>query len=145
MESCVHRYKILKEHNLIIRYFRNKVLINDLYTNIIQSLSDKDYNSNLKSLFDFREAEFNIDMDEIRIFADNIRKHPSLQTKRIIVFLTHTPNQVVFSNLLESFQKYKRFQIHTVSGIDTAISQFGIKKSVRTLIEEAINNMKSST
>ncbi|MCU4164670.1 hypothetical protein [Carboxylicivirga caseinilyticus] len=135
----------MKEHNLIIRYFRNKVLINDLYTNIIQSLSDKDYNSNLKSLFDFREAEFNIDMDEIRIFADNIRKHPSLQTKRIIVFLTHTPNQVVFSNLLESFQKYKRFQIHTVSGIDTAISQFGIKKSVRTLIEEAINNMKSST
>nr|WP_321410545.1 hypothetical protein [uncultured Carboxylicivirga sp.] len=111
----------------------------------MQSISDKDYNSNLKSLFDFREAEFNIDMDEIRLFTDNIRKHPSLQTKRIIVFLTHTPNQVVFSNLLESFQKYKRFQIHTVSVVDTALSQLGIEKSARTLIEESINKMKYST
>ncbi len=145
MERCVHGYKILIEHNLIIRYFRSKVQINDLYTNIMQSISDKDYNSNLKSLFDFREAEFNIDMDEIRLFTDNIRKHPSLQTKRIIVFLTHTPNQVVFSNLLESFQKYKRFQIHTVSVVDTALSQLGIEKSARTLIEESINKMKYST
>lgn len=142
MENSWHSYQILKKYNIIIRYFSKTTGIKDIYANISNSLSNPEYNSDLKSIFDFRDAVFNIEMDAIREFADNIRKHPSLQEKRVVVFLTHTPNQVVFSNILHSFQQYQRFQIHVLSTMEATLLHLGLEGNLITEIEETIAKMK---
>ena len=144
MENSWHSYQIIKKYNIIIRYFSNNIVIKDIYANISNSLSEPEYNSDLKVIFDFRDAVFNIDMDAIKGFADNIRKHPSLQEKRVIVFLTHTPNQVVFSNILHSFQQYQRFQIHVLSTMEATLLHLGLKSSLIEEMEDTIVKMKHS-
>ncbi|MBS2097587.1 hypothetical protein [Carboxylicivirga linearis] len=142
MKNSWHSYQIIKKYNIIIRYFSKSIGIKDIYANISNSLSDPDYNSDLKVIFDFRDAVFSIDMDAIKKFADNIRKHPSLQEKRVIVFLTHTPNQVVFSNILHSFQQYQRFQIHVLSTMEATLLHLGLENSLITEMEDTIAKMK---
>jgi len=145
MKNSCHSYQIIKKYNIIIRYFVNSVAIKDIYANISNSISDPSYNSDLNIMFDFRDAVFNIDMEAIREFADNIRKHPSLQGKRVIVFLTHTPNHVVFSNILHSFQQYQRFQIHVLSTMEATLLNLRLESRLITEMEEIISKMKRSS
>ncbi len=139
-----HTYKIFTEYNLLIRYFQDNTAISDIYDNIISSLTDNSYHNNLKVLFDLRNAQLEINMEAMKNFANCIRIHSALQEKRYSVFLTTTPNQVAFSNILSSLRIHQRFQFRTVSTLQAAINFLDLKELSESEIEKIIFDIKDN-
>ncbi len=139
-----HTYKIFTEYNLLIRYFQDNTAISDIYDNIISSLTDNNYHNNLKVLFDLRDAQLEINMEAMKNFANCIRINSVLQEKRYSVFLTTTPNQVAFSNILSSLRIHQRFQFRTVSTLHAAINFLDLEELSESEIEKIILDIKDN-
>ena len=104
MPALVSKYKILKEHNLLIEVYTGTIEFESYMNFKKKVISDSLFSPNLNFLINFTNAFFSITDKEIEYLVDFISKSPKLNNKRYTALVTNTPNQVVSSTLFKILQ-----------------------------------------
>ena len=100
MSNLVSKYKILKEHNLVIEYHSGALDYDSFIGFVQKKVLDPNFSLNLNHLIDFRNVLFNTNENDINKSVDFLAKELLTQgNKRSIAILTGTPNQVVSTTL----------------------------------------------
>lgn len=144
MENKKYRYRILKEKNLIVKYYSGQISIKDLYDFVNLTGEDADYLPTMFVLNDIRDCIIVIENKEIYNFIENIRNSQRLYAKRKIVFLTSTPNQVVFSTMLNLFKKETLIELSIVTTLDRAFRNLMISKFDYDFVNQTLNDLKQN-
>jgi hypothetical protein len=140
--NSVYKYRILKEKNLIIKYYSGELTLQNLFDCVALTGNDPDYLPTMFVLNDMRDG-FIVNKDnDIFDFIDKIKGTHTVYGKRKIVFLTKTPNQVVFSEMLDSFKKETFIEILTTSTIDSALKYLNISEEDYDLVKHVFNDFR---
>ncbi|WP_456424432.1 hypothetical protein [Lutibacter sp.] len=106
MSGLISRYKILKEHNLVIEYHSGILEFESFIEFVNKKTSDPKFTLDLDHLIDFRDVTFNTTENDITksvgFFAKEILTKGE---KRNIAVLTSTPKQVVSTTLYKIKQQ----------------------------------------
>lgn len=136
-------YRILKDYNLLIRTGKGIVNIYNLYQHIGELSIDSDYNPKMSVLNDFRELDFKVSEDEVKKFVQFILNNEKVYSGRVISNLTNTPNQTVFSIMLDSLKNEQQLKIRTFTTLKAAIAFLGLSSTISLNIENTLREMKT--
>lgn len=142
MNDKKYNYKILKEQNLVIKYYSGNFSLKDMVDCVESTWKDTDYLPTMFVLNDLRDCVIAIKKSVILDFINKIKKNPRVYAKRQIVFLTNTPNQVVFTSMIDLFKNEKLIELNTVSTIERALKYLMISESDYALIYSTLNELK---
>ena len=143
MDNKKYRYRILKEQNLIIKYYSGKLTLKDLYDFVKLTGEDADYLPTMFVLNDIRDCLIVIDNNEVYNFIENIKNSQRLYAKRKIVFLTKTPNQVVFSTMIDIFKNETFIKLFIATTLDRALRDLMISEFNYDLVNQTLNDLKT--
>ncbi|WP_319592100.1 hypothetical protein [uncultured Draconibacterium sp.] len=91
-------YKIIANHKMIIEYYSGMISINDIMLLKDILSGESDFDTTFKILHDFREADFQMDTDDIDKLVNFYVGH-KVSGKRRAAYLTLKPNEVVYTTL----------------------------------------------
>jgi hypothetical protein len=83
-----------------------------------------------------------IENEAIFDFINKIKRSPKVYAKRKIVFLSDTPNQVVFSSMIDYFKNEPFIQLSTVSTIERALKYLMISEGDYSLVYNTLDELK---
>jgi hypothetical protein len=104
MKKCVN-FMILPEFRLILECCKGKVTVQDAIKMKKDEISDKLYNPDYNVIVDLREFETSVDATiskSISNFNDFLKV---IEIKGKVAFLTTSPHQVVFGEILKRLSK----------------------------------------
>jgi hypothetical protein len=140
-----YSYKIFPEKRLIIKYYQGKFSIVDFIKCMEITGQDSLFDSTFNVINDFMDAELSVEINEIREFVNYIKGHNILYGKRKSTFLTRTPNQTVFTIMLDQVSDETLVNIKTFSTLSALTKWLGFPLSDSDIIEDYINELKKST
>ncbi|AMC09814.1 hypothetical protein Lupro_00400 [Lutibacter profundi] len=146
MSGLISRYKILKEHNLVIEYHSGILEFESFIKFVKKKISDPKFYLGLNHLIDFKDVTFNTTKNDITKSVGFFAKE--LLTKgerRNIAVLTSTPKQVVSATLYKIKQQESNslVTIEIFSTSKRALEWLNIKSiSIDNIIEikESLKN-----
>lgn len=142
MKKIKFKYKILKELNLIIRFCSGQPSLDNLFDYIEITANDIDYLPTMLVLNDIRDCSIVFNEEDIIAFIKKTTKSNRLYAKRKIVFVTNTPNQVVFSSLIELFKNETLIEISITSTIEKALIDLNISEINYDLINNTLKEYR---
>ncbi len=135
-------YRIVRDCNLLIQYYHGEISLNDIYNSADIISNDPDFDNSLNILNDLREAILITDEESIKELIAHIKKSNILYYERKTAFITSTPNQVVFSTLIELLKNESLVNVKTVSTLENALIHLIGNREKFDEISEAISDLK---
>lgn len=135
-------YKIIPEKKLILEHYSGIILIQNIINQKIKISNEKDYNPNFDLIHDFRKAEFQISEEDGLYYLNFLMKNKILYSKRKVVHLTNTPEQVAITTLFSMLKDEPNINTQTVSTIEAALVWLGHSINDMYVIEAYFNELK---
>lgn len=142
MDHKKYKYRILKEQKLVIKYYSGNLSLKELYDFVEYTGNDTDYLPTMSVINDLRDCFIAIDNEGILDFIHKIKENQKVYDQRKSVFLTDTPNQVVFSSMIEFFKNEPLIELNIVSTIERALRCLMISKVDDGLIHRTLHELK---
>lgn len=143
MKTKKHDFEILKDQNVMIRYFRGEISLQDLFAFAEIIALHPDYDPKMRVINNLIDAEFIFSQQDIVSFVEFVKNHKKIYGSRRIVFLTDTPNQVVFTTMVKMFKEETLIDIGIVSTLEASINFLGLEEDDLPTIEKCIERLKS--
>lgn len=141
MVSDKFGYKILPDKGLILKCYHGPFSLNDFIVCTTETALDNLYNSAFSVINDFRDASFLIEIKELHEFVNLMKGNKKLYSKRSIVFLTSTPNQTVYTIMLELLKDEPLINKKTFSTLIEAVKWLGFQPDEFATIENELEKL----
>jgi len=137
-KNNIHSYKIIPELNLIYRFFKGSFNLSDIIGTKELLKKDKDYLPTLNYLNDVREAKIETTAEDVIKYINYVKSNKSVYDKRKSIFVTDTPNQVVFVTLLNLKKDENLIDLYVVSSLGMALRTLEIPETYKNYINDLI-------
>jgi hypothetical protein len=144
MISDKYGYKILPDKGLILKYYCGSFSLQDFIKCTTETALDSLYDSAFSVINDFREATFSMGINELNAFVNLMKENKKLYSKRSITFLTSTPNQTVYTLMLELLKDEPLINKKTFSTLLEAVKWLGFQPDDFASIENELEKLKNS-
>lgn len=135
-------YLIVKEKKLIIEYYSGQIFLRDFIRIHEKKSNDKDFNVNHNLLIDFRDAEINLEEEDVLELVKYHKNNKKLFGSRRAAHLTNTPNQVVAGFKFDIHNKELPVEIKIFSTLEASLSWVGLEIKDMNEIEYYLNTLK---
>jgi hypothetical protein len=143
MISDKYGYKILPDKGLILKYYLGSFSLEDFIGCTTETAQDILYESSYSVINDFRDATFSMEIKEVYEFVNLMKGNKKLYSKRNIVFLTSTPNQTVYTIILELLKDEPLINKKTFSTLVEAVKWLGFQPEDFAFIENELETVKN--
>jgi hypothetical protein len=145
MDRAKYKYRIFQKDKLVLKSYVGVFSISDFKACMIEAGRDTYYDPTFYVINDFRDSELIFEEDEIHDFVNFVKNHKLLYGKRKITFLTNTPNQTVFTSMLDLFKNETNITIQTFSTLLAVIRWLNLPLEIEKKIDDYFNEMKNAT
>jgi hypothetical protein len=135
-------YEIFQEKSLIVKYFQGIISIAEFITFNNRTLFDTRYDPTMCVMNDVRNTEFIFTDEDLKKFIGYVQSNVKMYGKRKVAFLTNTPNQTVFTILLDFFKNDKMVTIKTFTTLPATVEWLQLSLADMILIENCIEKLK---
>ncbi|NEW78064.1 MAG: hypothetical protein GZ086_01280 [Gelidibacter sp.] len=118
MSDLRSRYKILKEHNLIIECHSGNLDLDSYINFVIKTTHDPLFSHNMNYLIDLRNVVVTAPTDDIEKYNYFTETNFKSERKRKVAILTDSPNQMIFSTLFKILNTQKLKEIEVFSTVE---------------------------
>ena len=119
-KSC--SYKIDKEMEIVFISYKGDISIFDIMTILKELTLEFDYSPYFDEVSDFRNCNLLVDINELPIFTEFVKKQINMKGSRNNIYLTRMPNHVVLTKLFSLSLNKSPVRINIISTIELAIS-----------------------
>ncbi len=137
-----YNYQILKESNLIIKSYQGTISLSEMYDYVESTSRAADFSAKFNVINDIRDASFILDKVVLLELIQKFKKNKLVYGQRKIVFITSTPNQVVFSTMLNMFKDESNINISVVSTLSAAMNRLNIPISEFSHLDNILHKMQ---
>jgi len=138
----MHKYKILKDVELVIQYYKDDITLDDIKRLKINLINDIDFNSNFKLLIDIRKARYKLTVKEIEELVDFVSVKLKDKSLKRTAFLTSTPLQVAKTSIYILNKNIGSGHYKIFSTIEAASHWLGIDLNKIDVVSSIINMKK---
>ncbi|WP_372769864.1 hypothetical protein [Lutibacter sp.] len=138
MSDLRSRYKILKEHNLIVEFHSGNLDLDSFIDFKKRITSDPLYVPNLNYFVHLKNVTFttiNETEDDIFAYSKFITNNFNVYGNRRVALITNTPNQVVYTTIFKTMQENANQSVEIFSRYENATKWLGIDLELEKLIE----------
>ncbi len=136
-------YIIITRERLIIEYHSGDININDFIESRKIISSDRDYNPDFDTVFDFRDANMIANEKDIKSFMSFFKGFNPIWGKRKSAYLTSKPNHVVITTVFSLEIKDFSISPMTFSTIEALVEWLNKEKINKEILTEIIEELKT--
>jgi len=137
-------YKIVPGKELILGYVSGRISWKEVIKFKYRLTLDKNYNPNFNIIDDIRDVDIILkNNNDVLEFIEFAKKNGKFIGSRKSAIITNSPNQVVNSEILNSFNKDLPIEFKTFSTLIAAIDWIEISLSDKQLIESYFDELKT--
>lgn len=141
MSDLKSRYKILKEHNLIIEFHSGNLDLDSFINFVLKITHDPLFSRDMNYLIDMRNTVITAPTDDIEKYNFFTETNFKTERKRKVAILTNSPNQMVFATLFKNLntQKLKVIEIFSTDEKATDWLNSSHKKEIMDVLGALMN------
>ncbi len=145
MKTPIFRYKIFEDDNLVLRYYSGTITLDDHIRFMNQTFNDPRIKSTTNIINDYRDADFSYfnPQNEISSFIDKVVNTKTFLGNKKVAFITNSPNQTIYSTLIESAKDDNMVLTKTFSTIINALYWVTLSTTLLQQIEQTIDQFSS--
>jgi len=138
----MHKYKILKDVELVIQCYKDDITLNDIKKSKINLIKDIEFNPNFKLLIDIRKARYKLTVKEIKELVDFVSIKLKDKSLKRTAFITRTPHQVANTSIYILNKNIGSGHYKIFSTIEGACHWLGIDINKIDVVSSIINKLK---
>lgn len=136
-------YIIYPEPKISVAYISGDVNIHDIIDLLENIVSDKLYDTRMPNIVDVRDANLSIEPDHIMTYIDHLNRNPHIPDKRLVAFLTTTPQQTALGFVYRMLVKHLPMSINVFTTADACLQWMNIPPVFIDKINDFINDQKT--
>tara|TARA_Y100001935_G_C17074400_1_gene393155 strand:- start:118 stop:555 length:438 start_codon:yes stop_codon:yes gene_type:complete len=145
MRDNTLKYKILKEHNLIVDYYEGVFSVEDIIRHKENQSKDPMWDSAYSTIADMRHMSFTSPLSESIKLADYVSDHPKWAHPRKSAQITNLSNQMVFKTIYKDLvDKFTNIKIKPFNDISEALNWLDLGPISIEKIEAIMTELKES-
>ena len=119
-------YRVIQEYNLNFERFRGEFTVNDLFDYKRQEFADSGYLTTNNLLSDIRECHFDVSDEDLTLYMQYIHGFKGQFKHKRVAFITDSPNQVLWVNLMVMQKLDLDLMFNVFSTIASALRWVGV-------------------
>ncbi|NLP56628.1 hypothetical protein [Lutibacter sp. B1] len=144
MTELIAKYKILKEHNLIIEYYFGDLELDSLINHKQKLTLDSEFSPGFNCFINLKNVTFKTTPEDITNFVSFIKEKSSVFGKRRIALIKNSPNQVVSTSLYKILQQGMDQSVEIFSTYEKALKWLNIDIDSNDIIK-ILQKLKTSS
>ena len=140
MDSSI-QIKILAEVPLTLACVKGRITP-DIPLKFIERLSKtKGFDPNVDVLFDFRQANLDMDMLDLKEVAGRFMKHPAYYGNRKEVYVVKHQKELAKLSMFSIHARSNRIEFNVENSLRSALTYLGVKATHFEIIKSALDSM----
>jgi hypothetical protein len=137
-------YKIFEDKKLLVKRYLGVISKDDLISINNNIINDVNYDPNMDVINDIRDAKFDFTVKDIKNFSSYTKAIGRMNGNRKVAFWTDTPDQTVFTILLDLYKIDKNIKIAAFTTLNAILHWIKISAKDSVMITDWFINVKKS-